>query len=86
MTLDSNYEYNNNLLLFWKEQHNHLPLLARTARSIFAVQASSSESERYFSMSGRIVIEQRSILDSDCVEALVELKEAYLNNLWPKEE
>ncbi|CAF5187535.1 unnamed protein product, partial [Rotaria sp. Silwood1] len=25
-------------------------------------------------------------VDSDCVEALVVLKEAYLNNLWPKED
>ncbi|CAF3749487.1 unnamed protein product, partial [Adineta steineri] len=86
MTLNDNFEYDNNPLLFWKQQHNHLPLLAKIARSVFVIQASSSESERHFSLAGRIVTEQRSNLDSDCVEALVVLKEAYLNNLWPKEE
>ncbi|CAF4617930.1 unnamed protein product, partial [Rotaria sp. Silwood2] len=44
------------------------------------------ESERHFSIAGREVTEHRSNLDSDCVEALVVLKEAYLNNLWPKED
>ncbi|CAF2083912.1 unnamed protein product [Rotaria magnacalcarata] len=85
MIINSNLEYENNPLLFWKQQRNDLPLLAKLARSIYAIQASSGESERHFSTAGQIVTEQRSLLDSDCVEALVVLKEAYINNLWPKE-
>jgi hypothetical protein len=50
------------------------------------ILASSGESERHFSSAGRIVTEERTLLDPDCVEALVVLKEAYINNLWPKAE
>ncbi|CAF4485935.1 unnamed protein product [Rotaria sp. Silwood2] len=58
MTLNNNSEYDNNPLLFWKQQQDHLSLLAKIARSIFAIQASSSESERHFSIAGRVVTEQ----------------------------
>ncbi|CAF1045993.1 unnamed protein product [Didymodactylos carnosus] len=58
---------------------------AKIAKSIYVIQTSSAESERHFSTSGQIVTEQRSQLDPECAESLVVLKEAYLNNNWPKE-
>ena len=36
-----------------------------------------------FSMAGQTVTEERSQMDSECVEAVVVLKEALLNNMWP---
>ena len=48
MTLNDNFEYDNNPLLFWKQQHNHLPLLAKIARSIFVIQVRCSFSINIF--------------------------------------
>ena len=50
---------------------------------MFVIQASSAESERHFSMAGQTVTEERSQMDPECVEAVVALKEALLNNMWP---
>ncbi|CAF4517092.1 unnamed protein product [Rotaria sp. Silwood1] len=58
-------------------------MLSNIANSLFVIPASSAESERYFSIAGQIVTEQRSLLDPDTIEALVVLKEAYINNIWP---
>ncbi|CAF1534836.1 unnamed protein product, partial [Didymodactylos carnosus] len=66
--------------VFWREQQQNLPILAKIAKSIYVIQASSAESERHFSTGGQIVTQQRSQLDPECVESLVVLKEAYLNN------
>ncbi|CAF1042258.1 unnamed protein product [Didymodactylos carnosus] len=60
------------------------PFATKIAKSIYVTQASSAESERHFSTSGQIVTEQRLQLDLEYVESLVVLKEAYLNNNWPK--
>ncbi len=38
MTINNDLEYDNNPLSFWKQQHNNLPLLAKIARSVFAIQ------------------------------------------------
>ena len=73
----------NNPLLFWRDQQLTLPILSKITKSVYVIQASSAESERHFSMAGQIVTEQRSQLDPECVEALVVLKEAYLNKTWP---
>jgi hypothetical protein len=82
-TMHVSADYNNNPLSFWREQKDTLDILAKIAKSVLVIPASSSESERHFSIAGQIVTEQRSSLDSDCVEALVVLKEAYLNHMWP---
>ncbi|CAF1175737.1 unnamed protein product, partial [Didymodactylos carnosus] len=74
----------NNPLVFWREQQQILPILAKIAKSIYVIQASSAESERHFSTSAQIATKQRSQLDPECVESLVVLKEAYLNNNWLK--
>ncbi|CAF1361809.1 unnamed protein product [Rotaria sp. Silwood1] len=73
----------NNPLIFWRDQQSTLPILSKIAKSIYVIQASSAESERHFSMAGRIVTEERSQLDPECVESIVVLKEAYLNKTWP---
>ena len=39
-----------NLLLFYKEHENFLPILTKVAREIFAIPASSATSERVFSV------------------------------------
>ncbi|CAF4620576.1 unnamed protein product [Rotaria sp. Silwood1] len=79
--LDS--DYNNNPLSFWKNQKDTINMLSNIANSLFVIPASSAESERHFSIAGQIVTEQRSLLDPDTIEALVVLKEAYINNIWP---
>ncbi|CAF1252100.1 unnamed protein product, partial [Didymodactylos carnosus] len=57
----------NNPLVFWREQQQILTILAKIAKSIYVIQASSAESERHFSTSGQIVTEQRSQLDPECM-------------------
>ncbi|CAF4150360.1 unnamed protein product [Rotaria sp. Silwood2] len=81
LQLDS--DYSNNPLSFWKVQKDTIGLLANIAKSLLVIPASSAESERHFSIAGQIVTEQRSLLDPDTVEALVVLKEVYINNMWP---
>lgn len=76
-------DYDNNPFTFWRRHKDDLSLLAKISRSVLVIPASSAESERHFSIAGRIVTELRSSLDPDCVEALVVLKEAYLNKIWP---
>ncbi|CAF1303326.1 unnamed protein product [Didymodactylos carnosus] len=46
----------NNPLVFWREQQQILTILAKIAKSIYVIQASSAESERHFSTSGQIVL------------------------------
>ena len=75
--------YDDNPLPFWCEQKDSLNIMAQITKSVFVIPASSAESERHFSIAGQIVTEQRCSLDSDCVEAMVVLKKAFLNNMWP---
>ncbi len=53
-------------------------------KRILVIQASSAESERHFSAGGIIFNERRSYLSESSGEALVVLREAYLNKTWPK--
>jgi hAT family C-terminal dimerisation region len=52
------------ILLFWKEHQNEFPLLAKVARRILAIPASSAASERLFSRAGRVLEERRAKLSS----------------------
>lgn len=80
--------YNGNeryeVLNFWKHNERRLPILSIIAKRILIIQASSAESERHFSSGGNIVSESRSRLSDTSVESLVVLREAYLNEMWPK--
>lgn len=81
MAVDSDYD--NNPFTFSHRNTEDLSLLAKISRSVLVIPASSAESERHCSGAGQIVTELRISLHSDCVEALVMLREAYLNKMWP---
>jgi len=76
-------DYDNNPFTFWYKHKDDLSLLAKISKSLLVIPVSSAESERHFSIAGQIVTKLRSSLDLDCVEALVVLKEAYINKMWP---
>ena len=76
-------DYDDKPVSFWRDQKDSLSIMAQIAKSVFVIPASSAESERHFSTAGQIVTEQRCSLEPDCVEALVVLKEAFLNKMWP---
>ncbi|CAF1071658.1 unnamed protein product [Adineta ricciae] len=82
-TMEIDSDNDNNPFTFWHKQKDNLSLLAKIAKSVLVIPASSAESERHFSIAGQIVTELRSSLDPEYVEALVVLKEAYINKMWP---
>lgn len=59
------------ILQFWKMHSGTYPTLARMARDILAVPASTVASESAFSCAGRIVSDYRSRLKSETIEALI---------------
>ena len=63
------------VLNWWREHENQLPILASIVRKYMCIQASSSSSERTFSSSGNIVTPRRNKLDPENVNMLVYLKE-----------
>uniref|UniRef100_A0AAV2K1C2 HAT C-terminal dimerisation domain-containing protein n=1 Tax=Knipowitschia caucasica TaxID=637954 RepID=A0AAV2K1C2_KNICA len=64
------------LLSWWKQHETTLPLLARLARMVFSVPASSSSSERAFSAAGRVIEERRTGLSPETVDAVLFLHDA----------
>uniref|UniRef100_A0A1A8EL94 BED-type domain-containing protein n=2 Tax=Nothobranchius korthausae TaxID=1143690 RepID=A0A1A8EL94_9TELE len=64
------------LLSWWKQHETTLPLLARLARMVFSVPASSSSSERTFSAAGRVIGERRTGLAPETVDAILFLHDA----------
>ena len=64
-----------NVLSWWNRHQNILPLLAKIARRVFAIPASSAKSERVFSSGGNVVTAKRNRLAPKKVEALVKIKE-----------
>jgi hypothetical protein len=72
-----------NPLIYWRDNSKQYPILSNVSQRIFAIQASTGESERHFSCAGEVVTERRSRLSPDCIEAQVLLKEAFLNKQWP---
>jgi len=65
-------------LPWWKLHARNFPLLARVARRVLAIPASSAQSERLFSVAGQTVTKKRNSLASDNVELLV-----FLRTVWP---
>jgi len=63
-----------NILLFWKDNQDVLPLLSRVAREILAIPASSASSERVFSVGSLMCTARRSNLKPDKVSDLMLLK------------
>jgi hypothetical protein len=58
-------------LLWWRENANRFPVLARIARRFLCVPATSAPSERVWSAAGEIVGDRRSRLTDASAEALI---------------
>jgi hypothetical protein len=59
------------ILVWWKDNANRLPILAQLARDVLAMPISTVASEFAFSTSGRILNDFRTSLTPFMVEALV---------------
>ena len=59
------------VLAYWKSQEDIVPDLARFARSILCIPASSASSERLFSLAGRTITTQRTGISSARAEQLI---------------
>ena len=70
-----NQDRNPNPLDFYRINEGSLPLLAKAARTIFAIPASSSKSERAFSKGTRTVSKARTSLAPEKAEDLVVINE-----------
>lgn len=55
---------------FWKCQSTEFPILARVARRVFCISASSTQSERDFSSIGNTITDVRSRLSAKSVESI----------------
>jgi hypothetical protein len=68
-------------LAWWGKQSGKLPLLAKLAKQILVIPASSAESERHFSTAGKITRKDRAKLSSSTVEASVLVAQALKKGL-----
>jgi len=59
------------VLMWWSENSNRYPVMARMAREILAIPVSTVASESAFSTSGRVLDPYQSSLSSTTVEALI---------------
>jgi len=59
------------ILHWWKATEAHLPKLAKVARRILAIPASSASSERAFSVAGVTVSQCRTALDPETVNNIL---------------
>jgi hypothetical protein len=59
------------ILSWWKAHCGKYPILARVARDVLAIPATTVASESAFSSGGRVVHKYRSSLDPQVVEALI---------------
>jgi hypothetical protein len=63
------------VLAWWKDHQQTLPLLAACARKYLCITASSASAERLFSASGKVITPLRSSLDPANVDKMVYLHE-----------
>lgn len=59
------------ILVWWKDRDHSLPLLAKLARAILAIPASSASAEANFSSAGFVVSDRRSQIDSSLLESIL---------------
>ena len=64
-------ETGDDVLDFWKCKAAQWPCLARVAKSLLAIPATETSSERVFSMAGRTLEDRRSRLNPDTVDDLM---------------
>ena len=67
------------LLEFWKENGREFPVLAKVARRILCISASSAQSERDFSVVRRTIADAPSRLLQKTAEAMKLIRWALLN-------
>ena len=60
-----------NLLNWWKNHSSTFPNLARLAKKILSIPASSASSERNFSTAGSVITEKRTRLSPNNVDAIL---------------
>ena len=64
-----------NILVWWKQHQNILPLLSIAARSVLAIPASSAKSERVYSSGANIVTAKRTRMKPNKVEQTLIIRE-----------
>ena len=64
-----------NILHWWRDHEKVLPLLAKVAKKVLTIPASSSKSQRIFSTGGNFVSKKRNRLAPKKVEELLLIKE-----------
>ena len=64
-------------LIWWKLNHRSFPLLARVARRVLAIPATSASSERAFSEAGLLISKRRTCLRSELVGQMTKLRGWY---------
>ena len=62
-------------LKWWKEHHRRFPTIAKIAKKLLCIPATSTPSERLFSTAGHIINTKRACLDPDNVDMLCFLAE-----------
>jgi hypothetical protein len=67
----SSHDQECNPLHFWKHHHSSYPRLARIAKRVFSVPATSAAVEREFSLAGNIVTKKRSRLAPETVNDII---------------
>jgi len=65
------HELTTSLLHWWKATEAHLPKLAKVARRILAIPASSASSECAFSAAGVTISQRRTALDPETVNNIL---------------
>jgi hypothetical protein len=78
----STHEREYNPLDFWRQNYSLYPHLARIAKRVFAVPATSAAVEREFSLAGNIITKKRSRLSPETVNDIIFLNsfERYKKN------
>ncbi|KAK7896630.1 hypothetical protein WMY93_021955 [Mugilogobius chulae] len=67
------------ILSFWQSQVQTFPKLAKVAKTILCIPASSASSERTFSSAGRVLESRRNKLNPGTVDAILFLHSAKVN-------
>ena len=74
MKMKVNYQTGENVLLWWKKHSSIFPQLSRVALPLLSIPASSTTSERVFSVTGRVLEARRQQLNPDSLDSLVFLR------------
>ncbi len=67
----------NSPLLWWKENQNKYPVLAKLARMYLAIPATSTPSERVFSVASKVISKFRNRLDPAMAGKVLYVSENY---------